>query len=83
MPTLERRISLRGPRFWRDGGALMFARQLDASTREGPRPATDADKAAFPDALARADVETDAAPGAAILVASEAEAELPRAGRRR
>ena len=83
MPTLERRISLRGPRFWREGELLMFAHQLDASTRDGPRTATDADKAAFPDALAQAEVETDAAPGASILVARDAEIVRPSASRRR
>jgi hypothetical protein len=82
MPTLERRISLRGPRFWRDGGALMFAHQLDASTREGPRPATDADKAAFPGALAQAEVETDDAPGAPVLVARDAAPDRPPVRRR-
>jgi hypothetical protein len=69
MPALERRISLRGPRFWRDGAALMFAHQLDGSTREGPRPATEADKAAFPEALAAADAPSADAPGQPLVTA--------------
>jgi len=77
MPALERRISLRGPRFWRDGEALMFERQLDGSTREGPRPATDADRAAWPEALAAADGGTAEAPGRPLLTAHD-----PARGRR-
>ncbi len=50
MPALERRISLRGPRFWMDEGGVMFCNQLDSSTRDGPRKATDADIANHPDA---------------------------------
>jgi hypothetical protein len=71
MPMLERRISLRGPRFWREGEVLMFAHQLDASTREGPRPATDADRDAFPEALAQAGVPNADPPGGPVLVASD------------
>lgn len=51
MPALERRISLRGPRFWMDDGKLMFCNQIDGSTREGPREATSADRHNFPTAL--------------------------------
>ncbi|HUZ12664.1 MAG TPA: hypothetical protein VMU93_07450 [Caulobacteraceae bacterium] len=53
MPPLERMISLRGPRFFRDGERLMFVNHLDGSTRDGPRPATQADRAAHPDAAQR------------------------------
>jgi hypothetical protein len=71
MPALERRISLRGPRFWRDGAVLMFERQLDGSTREGPRPATDADRAAWPEALAAADTLSAEAPGERLVSARD------------
>lgn len=53
MPVLDRRISLRGPRFWIDGDQLMFVNALDASTRDGPRLATNADREAHADAFAR------------------------------
>jgi hypothetical protein len=79
MPTLERRISLRGPRFWRDGEVLMFAYQLDASTRHGPRPATDADKDGFPEALAQAEVPSADPPGGPVLLASDPETGRPPA----
>jgi hypothetical protein len=52
MPALERRISLRGPRFWQEGETLMFCNQIDGSTRDGPREATDADAEAHPEAFA-------------------------------
>ncbi len=50
MPTLQRSVSIRGARFYRDGETVMFVRHLDASTREGPRPATDEDRSAHADA---------------------------------
>ena len=50
MPTLQRSVSIRGARFYREDDQVMFVRHLDASTREGPRPATDEDKAAHPEA---------------------------------
>ncbi len=50
MPTLQRSVSIRGARFYREGEEVMFVRHLDASTREGPRPATDEDRAVHPDA---------------------------------
>ena len=50
MPALQRSIAVRGPRFFMDGEHLMFVRHLDASTREGPRKATPADKKAYADA---------------------------------
>jgi hypothetical protein len=52
MPTLQRSLSIRGARFFRDGDQVMFVRHLDASTREGPRPATDEDRVSHPDAWA-------------------------------
>ena len=60
MPTLQRRVSMRGPRFYREADALMFVHHLDASTQIGPRPATDEDKAAHAEALAA--LEADASP---------------------
>ena len=59
MPALERMHGPRGPRFWLDGDILRFANHLDASTRDGPRDATDADVAAHPDAYAKLGGEAD------------------------
>lgn len=53
MPALQRSVSIRGARFYQDGEEVAFVRHLDASTREGPRPATDADRAEHPDAWAQ------------------------------
>ena len=53
MPALQRSVSMRGARFYRDGEEVVFVRHLDASTREGPRPATDEDRADHPDAWAQ------------------------------
>jgi hypothetical protein len=50
MPTLQRSVSQRGARFYQEGDELMFVRHLDASTREGPRPATAEDRSAHPEA---------------------------------
>jgi hypothetical protein len=44
---------MRGARFYRDGERVAFVRHLDGSTREGPRPATDADRAEHPQAWAQ------------------------------
>jgi hypothetical protein len=52
MPTLQRSVSIRGARFFREGDRVMFVRHLDASTREGPRPATAEDQASHPEAWA-------------------------------
>ena len=41
MPTLQRSVSIRGARFYREGDDVLFVHHLDASTREGPRAATD------------------------------------------
>ncbi len=49
MPTLQRSLSMRGARFYRDGEEVMFVHHVDASTREGPRPATDEDRLAHPE----------------------------------
>lgn len=52
MPALSRSIGLRGPRFYISEGELMFVNHYDASTREGPRPATKDDSVAHPAAWA-------------------------------
>ncbi|HEY5412902.1 MAG TPA: hypothetical protein VIJ94_19470 [Caulobacteraceae bacterium] len=57
MPALQRSVSQRGARFYQDGEQIMFVRHLDASTREGPRAATEADRAAHPDAWAAFEAE--------------------------
>lgn len=82
MPALERRTSLRGARFWlvdveelwvhgklwaRQGGTLMFCNQIDGSTRDGPREATEEDVAAFPQAHADMDLAGNDAPGKPMI----------------
>jgi hypothetical protein len=57
MPTLQRRVSMRGPRFYREGDELMFVHHLDGSTQIGPRPATDEDRATHAEALAALEAE--------------------------
>jgi hypothetical protein len=52
MPALQRRVSLRGPRFWSEGERVLFVHHLDGSTRIGPREAEEADKAAHAGAWA-------------------------------
>lgn len=54
MPRLERMMGLRGPRFYRDGDSqtVQFVNHYDTSTRDGPRPATEADQEAHPKAWA-------------------------------
>lgn len=54
MPALDRRISTRGPKFWEQGDDVMFVNFIDASTRDGPRLATDDDIAMYPDEYRRA-----------------------------
>lgn len=49
--AIIRNTGPRGPRFYEDGGELMFVNVVDASTRDGPRPATDADMEAHPEAV--------------------------------
>jgi len=51
-PVLSRQVCLRGPRFYPERGKAMFVNHIDASTREGPREATDEDRAAHPKAWA-------------------------------
>lgn len=51
MPALQRRISLRGPRFYLNDGTLMFVNHLDGSSSIGPRPATKADESENEDAM--------------------------------
>lgn len=59
MPALQRSVSIRGPKFYHDGGVLMFVFWYDASTRDGPRVATHEDMLAYPDALRLADKPLD------------------------
>lgn len=67
MPALERRISLRGPRFWDEGNTMMFCNQIDGSTRDGPRPATQEDEDAHPEAFAAALNADSSAPGSPMI----------------
>ena len=64
MPTLQRSVAPRGARFFQAGDEVMFVRQLDASTREGPRPAAEADRVGHPEAWAAfaATVPSETAP---------------------
>ena len=52
MPALQRSSAPRGARFYEDDGELVFVNVLDATSRIGPRPATDEDREAYPDAWA-------------------------------
>lgn len=60
MPALQRSVSIRGPRFFRDGETEMFVNYLDASTRDGPRKATKEDRANHADAYAAFKAEKEA-----------------------
>lgn len=54
--ALQRITTLRGPKFYRDGedrARIMFIYTYDASTRIGPRDATEADALDNPEAYAR------------------------------
>jgi hypothetical protein len=51
MPAIIRNTGPRGPRFFEDGGELRFVNVVDASTRDGPREATDEDRMAHPEAF--------------------------------
>lgn len=69
MSTIIRNTGPRGPRFYVDGEALRFVNVVDASTRDGPRDATEEDQAAYPQAYAafeRGDESTF--PGAAPMI---------------
>lgn len=77
MPALQRSAAPRGARFYQDGGKLMFVNVLDASTRDGPRPATAVDKKAYPEALDAFQVGgADVFPGSRPLVSFDE----PKAG---
>jgi hypothetical protein len=52
MPAIIRNTGPRGPRFFEDNGTLRFVNVVDASTRDGPRDATDEDRIAHPEAFA-------------------------------
>ena len=69
MPALQRSISLRGPRFFADGAAIMFVNHLDGSTRDGPRQATAEDQAAHPAAWASYEADDGRDPLKPTLVA--------------
>lgn len=70
MPAaIIRNTGPRGPRFYEDGEELMFVNVVDASTRDGPRPATEADMEAHPEAVAALKSnETSTFPGAKPLI---------------
>jgi hypothetical protein len=59
MPALQRSVSLRGAKFYRQGASLMFVLHLDASTRVGPREAIVEDLEAWPDAFAAFEADDD------------------------
>ena len=54
-PVLKRSVSMRGPKFYHDGGVLMFINFIDGSTQDGPRVATHEDMTAYPLALINAE----------------------------
>ena len=77
MPALQRRISLRGPRFYEDGGKLMFVNHLDGSSCIGPRVATKDDKKDYAESFAAfqaGDVPTPMGPLVTFTTPEEAEA---------
>lgn len=80
--AIVRNTGPRGPRFYEDGGKLHFVNVVDASTRDGPREATDADQEAFADAYAafRRGHSGDSFPGAKPMItfSGEPPAELSR-----
>lgn len=83
MPVLERSIALRGPKFYRDGKEELFVNHIDGSTRDGPRPATDEDRAAHTKAYATylgdGDKAAEAfAPPVAMVVTTPADGPPPK-----
>ena len=74
MPALQRSVSMKGAKFYRQGGKLMFVLHIDASTRDGPREATAEDLDAYPDAFAAFEEDDD---GGAIGPLARAEADPP------
>lgn len=64
MPVLTRNTGPRGPRFFEEGGEIMFVHVLDGSTRFGPRPATDEDRTDHPTAWLAYCAEDETFPGA-------------------
>ena len=62
MPALQRSVSQRGARFYRDGDEVMFVHHIDASTREGPRKAAKQDSLAHPEAWAEFQSDEPKAP---------------------
>ncbi len=51
MPSLDRRPGVRGPMFWMGDETIMFVNHFDASTRDGPREASEDDSLAHPEAF--------------------------------
>lgn len=75
MPALVRNNSPRGPRFYQEDGELKFINVVDSCTRDGPRLAGEADKAAHPEAWeALVNGTPDMIPGAEPLVTFTGEA---------
>lgn len=76
MDPLERDITVaRGPRFFRDGDALMFEFVIDPTNRIGPRPATARDRADHAEAYR---LFSSADMAAAAEAAPESPAVLPQ-----
>lgn len=70
MPAIIRNTGPRGPRFYEDGGELKFVNTVDASTRDGPRDATDEDRVAHPEAFAAYERNDESMfPGAKPMIA--------------
>jgi hypothetical protein len=79
-PVLTREVTIRGPKFFREGSRLMFVYNYDSSTRDGPRPATAADKEAHADAY-QAHLDELHAPGPFAHFKPVIEAKDPPGGR--
>jgi hypothetical protein len=71
MPALQRRISLRGPRFWAEDGRVLFMNHLDGSTQIGPREATDEDRAEHAAAWAAFEAREPAEPFKPLVAFTE------------
>ena len=78
MPALQRNVSLRGAKFYRQGGKLMFILHLDASTRVGPREATGEDMDAWPEAFAHFEAGDEGGAMGPLVSFSDPKAPIPR-----
>lgn len=77
--AIIRNTGPRGPRFFLDGEELRFVNVVDASTRDGPRAATDDDRIAHPEAYAAYERDDESMfPGAKPMITfiGEAPAEV-------